>query len=113
MDHHARTIDRHRSPAMKQKTSNEHIVIPVPVERVKLITRWTLEATTWLICLGLLAASAIVAGCAALAWLVSGSETILALGAAGGLLLGLAGVWHLLHRLDRTVHQLKQVPDAA
>ena len=43
----------------------------------------------------------------ALAWLVSGSEIVLALGVAGGLLLGLAGVWHLLRQLDRTVKQLR------
>ncbi len=85
-------------PAMKQKTSNENIVIPVPVERVKLLTRWALEASSWLICLGLLAASAVVAGGAALLC---------------GLLLGLAGVWHLLQRIDRTVTQLKHAPDAA
>lgn len=55
----------------------ENIVIPIKIERVKLWTRWMLEATTWLICLGLLAASAGVAAIAAIAalvWLVSGSE---------------------------------------
>ena len=92
---------------MKEKTTNENIVIPIKIERVKLWSRWTLEATSWLICLGLLAASAAVAACAALAWLVTGSEAILSLGLGGGLLLGLAGVWHLLHRLDRTVQQLR------
>jgi hypothetical protein len=85
----------------------ENIVIPINIARVKLWTRWTLEATTWLICLGLLAASVVVATCAALAWLVSGSETILMIGLGSGLLLGLAGVWHLLRQLDRTVRQLR------
>ncbi len=85
----------------------ENIVIPIKIESVKLWTRWTLEATSWLICLGLLAASAAVAGCAALAWLVSGSEVILTLGLGSGLLLGLAGVWHLMRRLDQTVKQLR------
>ena len=61
----------------------------------------------WLICLGLLAASAAVAGCAALAWMVSGSEGVLTLGLGSGLLLGLAGVWQLLRRLDQTVKQLR------
>lgn len=99
---------------MKQKTTNESIVIPIPVERVKLWIRRTLEAATWLICIGLLAASAVVAGGAALVWLISGSETILALGGAASMLLGLAGVWNLLHRLDRTVHDLKgETPHAA
>lgn len=106
-------MGREASPAMKQKTTNENIVIPVPVERVKLLTRWALEASTWLICLGLLAASAVVAGGAALVWLLSGSEVMLALGGAASMLLGLAGVWHLLQRLDRTVNQLKSAPDAA
>jgi hypothetical protein len=85
----------------------ENIVIPINIERVKLWTRWTLEATSWLICLGLLAASAALAGCAALAWLVTGSEVILTLGLGSSLLLGLAGVWHLLRQLDRAVKQLR------
>ena len=42
----------------------ENIVIPIKIERLKLWTRWTLEATSWLICLGLLAASGAVAGLA-------------------------------------------------
>lgn len=100
--------------AMKENNMNENIVIPIKIERVKLWTRWTLEATTWLICLGLLAASAAVAACAALAWLVSGSEIVLTLGLGGGLLLGLAGVWHLLRRLDQTVKQLRcETPGAS
>ena len=85
----------------------ENIVIPIKIERLKLWTRWTLEATSWLICFGLLAASVVVAGCAALAWLVTGSEVILTLGLGGGLLLGLAGVWHLLRQLDRATKQLQ------
>ena len=90
-------------PAMK-----DNIVIPIKIERLKLWTRRTLEASTWLISLGLLAASVAVAACASLAWLVSGSETILTIGLGGGLLLGLAGVWQLLHRLDQTVKQLRR-----
>jgi hypothetical protein len=31
----------------------------------------------------------------------------LALGVGGGLLLGLAGVWHLLRRFDRVANQLR------
>ena len=85
----------------------ENIVIPIKIERVKLWTRWTLQATSWLICLGLLAASGVVAGCAALAWLVSGSDVILTLGVGGGLLLGLAGVLQLLRLLERAVKQLR------
>lgn len=85
----------------------ENIVIPIKIDRMKAWTRWTLEAASWLICLGLLAASAVVAAGAGLAWLLSGSEAILTLGLCGGLLLGLAGVWHLLRRLDRAVKQLK------
>jgi hypothetical protein len=93
--------------AMNENNTNENIVIPIKIERMKLWARWTLQATTWLICLGLLAASAAVAAIATLAWLVSGSEAILALGVGGGLLLGLAGVWHLLRRLDGVVNQLR------
>ncbi len=89
-------------PAMK-----ENIVIPIKIERVKTWTRRALETATWLICLGLLAASAVVAAFAALAWLVSGSEVILTLGLGSGLLLGLAGVWQLLRKLDLTVNQLR------
>lgn len=91
----------------------ENIVIPIKIERVKLLTYWTLEATTWLICLGLLAASGAVAGVAALVWLISGSEIILTLGLSSGLVLGLAGVWCLLRKLDRTVNQLRQEMPAA
>lgn len=85
----------------------ENIVIPIKIERVKTWTRWTLQATTWLICLGLLAAAAVVTAGAGLLWLLSGSEVILTLGLASGLLLGLAGVWHLLRQLDKTVKQLR------
>ena len=73
---------RDRRPAMK-----ENIVIPIKIERLKLWTRWTLEVTSWLICLGLLAASVAVAGLAALVWLISDSEVILTLGLGSGLLL--------------------------
>jgi hypothetical protein len=93
--------------AMNDNNTNENFVIPIKIERVKLWTQWTLQATIWLICLGLLAASAAVTFSAALAWLVSGSEIVLALGVGGGLLLGLAGVWHLLLRLDLAVKQLR------
>jgi hypothetical protein len=88
----------------------ENIIIPIKIERLKLWTRWTLEAASWLICLGLLAASGAVAGLVALVWLVSGSEVILTLGLGSGLVLGLAGVWHLLRQLDRAVSQLKHTP---
>jgi hypothetical protein len=85
----------------------QNIVIPIKIERVKLWTRWTLEATTWLICFGLLAASGGVAAVSALVWLVSGSEVILTLGIGSGLVLGLAGVWQLLRLLDRAAGQLR------
>ena len=91
----------------------ENIVIPIKIERVKTWTRRALETATWLICLGLLAASAVVAAVAALAWLVSGSEVILTLGLGSSLLLGLAGVWQLLRKLDRTVNQLRPGTPAA
>ncbi|HSP41492.1 MAG TPA: hypothetical protein VLO11_01355 [Luteolibacter sp.] len=92
---------------MKENTTKDKIVIPVQLERLKLWTRRTLETMGWLISLGLLAASAVVAGGAAFAWLIRGSDTLLATGLGGGILLGLAGVWHLLHRLDRAVGQLR------
>ena len=92
---------------MNENNMNENIVIPIKTERLRLWTRWMLEASTWLICLGLLAASVAVAACAALAWLVSGSEIIVTLGLGGALLLGLAGVWHLLHQIDRATRQLR------
>ena len=85
----------------------ENIVIPIKIERVKIWFRRALETATWLICLGLLAASVVVATGAALLWLVSGSQVILALGLGSGLLLGLAGVWQLLRKLDRAIHQLR------
>lgn len=88
--------------AMKQ-----NIVIPIPIERVKICIRWTLEAATWLITLGLLAAGIVAAACAALAWLFSGSAAVLTIGIGGGVLLGLSGVWHLQHLLDRTLKQMR------
>lgn len=89
---------------------NENIVIPIKTCRLKLWTRWMLETTGWLISLGLLAASAAVSVIAAMAWLVSGSNTLLVLGMISGLSLGLAGVWHVLRRLDRAASLLKQAP---
>ena len=86
----------------------ENIVIPIKTEQLKLWIRWTLEATSWLISLGLLAASGAVAGLAALVWIISGSEVILTLGLGSGLVVGLAGVWHLLRQLDRAANQLRQ-----
>jgi hypothetical protein len=89
-------------PAMK-----ENIVIPINIVRVKVWVRRALEAAGWLICLGLLAMSAAVAACGALAWLVSGSGAVLAAGLGCGVLLGLAGVWQLLGRLDLAVKRLR------
>ena len=89
---------------------NENIVIPIKIERVKVWFRRTLEAATWLICLGLLAMSIAVAVCGTLAWLVSGSGTVLAVGLGGGLLLGLAGVTQLLRRIDQTTERLRTAP---
>jgi hypothetical protein len=86
----------------------ENIVIPIKIERLKLWTCWMLEATSWLIGLCLLAASGVVAGIAALVWLISDSEVILTLGLGSGLVLGLAGVWHLLRQLDRAANQLRR-----
>lgn len=97
---------------MKENTKG-NIEIPIKIERLKLWTRWMLEATSWLVCAGLLAASAVVAGIAVLVSLVTGSEIILTLGLGGGLLLGLAGVWHLLRLLDRAVGQLCRKTPAA
>ena len=85
----------------------ENIVIPIKIERVKTWTRWVLEATGWMLCLGLLVTSVAVAGVAALVWLVSGSEGVLTLGVGGSLLLGLTGVWQLMCRLDRAVRHLR------
>lgn len=86
----------------------ENIVIPIRFERVKQVTRWALQTTTWLICLGLCAAGGVMAIMATMAWLVSGSDVLLALGLGGGLLSGLVGVWQLLRLLDRAVIQLRQ-----
>ena len=100
--HHLYTFRRKGPSAMK-----ENIMIPIKIERVKLWTRRMLEVTSWLICFGLLAASVVVATCAVLAWLVSGYEIIFALGFGGSLLLGLTGVWHLLHQIGRAANQLR------
>ena len=88
----------------------ENIVIPIKTEQLQLWSRWTLEAAGWLISLGLLATSTVVATIALLAWLVTGSSTLLVLGILSALSLGLAGVWQLLRRLDRAASQLKHTP---
>lgn len=88
---------------------NENIVIPKEkIEQLKVWFRRVLEAATWAICLGMLGLSAAVAAFGALAWLLSGSETVLAAGLGGGALIGLAGVWQLLHRLDQAAKGLRR-----
>lgn len=94
-------------PSVMKENTKDNMVIPIKIERLKLWTLWTLEATSWLVCLGLLAASAGIACLTGLVWLLSGSEVILTLGLGGGLLLGLAGVWHLLRQLERAANQLR------
>ncbi len=96
---------------MKENTK-DNMVIPIRIERVKQWTRWTLEATSWLVCLGLLAASVGVSAVAALIWLVSGSEVVLVFGLGGGLVLGLAGVWQLLRQVERAARELRQPASA-
>jgi hypothetical protein len=101
--HSSTTMSGESFPAM-----NDNIVIPkVKIEQLKLWLGRALKAATWLICLGLLGLSAAVAGFGALAWLISGSETVLAVGLGGGALIGLAGVWQLLHRLDQAAKELR------
>jgi hypothetical protein len=73
-----------KGPSAAKENTKDNNVIPIKIEWLKLWTRWTLEATSWLVCLGLLAGSAGVAAVAALVWLVSGSEIILTLGLGGG-----------------------------
>ena len=109
--HHPATRPGERRSAMKQNTTK--IVIPVETERLKLWIRRALETATWLVSLGLLAASAAVAVAAGLFWLVWGSESLLAVGLGSGIVLGLAGVWQLLQRLDRAVGQLRHDTSSA
>ncbi len=104
--HPTATLESEGPFAMKEKTK-ENMVIPLKLEQLKLWARWVIEATTWLVCFGLLAASAGVGTAATLSWLVSGSEVILVLGLGGGLMLGLAGIWHLLRQLERVAGQLR------
>lgn len=85
----------------------ENIVIPITIEWIKLWTRRTLETAGWLVCLGLFAASAAVAAFGMLAWLVIGSDSVIVVGLGGGLMLGLAGVWQLLRRIDRAANLLR------
>ncbi len=95
-----------------QENTKDNMVIPIRIEQVKQWIRWTLEATSWLVCLGLLAASVGVSAVAALTWLVSGSEVVLVLGLGGGLALGLAGIWQLLRQVERAASQLRQPASA-
>ena len=93
---------------MNEHTPNKNIVIPIKIERIKLWARCVLEASTWLICLGLLAGSIAVAAIGTLTWLVSGSEIVLSLGLGSSLLMGLSGIWHLLRKLDLTLKQMRR-----
>jgi len=91
----------------------EYIEIPrVKVEQAKVWAGRTLAGAAWLICLGLVGVSGLVALGGMLAWLVLGSETILAAGLFGGLLLGLTGTWQVLRRLDRASKQLCRPAEA-
>ena len=93
---------------MKPFVTQDKIVIPFPLEQAKCWTRRAMETACWLISLGLLAASAGLFAIGVLAWLVTGSELPMVAGFAGALLLGLAGLWQLLHRLDRAARQLRR-----
>jgi hypothetical protein len=93
-----------------RRAMKENIVIPIKIDHLKLWTRRALETAGWLISLGLLAASAAVTATAVLAWLVTGTDALLVAGFTGGLLLGLAGIWQLLRRLDRAAGQLREEP---
>jgi hypothetical protein len=89
------------------------IQIPeVKVEQVKLWAGRTLAGAAWLICLGLVGVSVAVAALGTLAWLVFGSEILLVAGLGGGLVIGLAGTWQVLRRLDRASAALVTVRTA-
>lgn len=93
---------------MKDNIQQDKIVIPVPTEGLK---RWTcrlLETMSWCISFGLLAASVAVAGIAGLVWLIRGGDTLLAIGVGGSIVLALAGVRQLSHRIDRATRQLRR-----
>ena len=76
------------------------------LDRVRVWTGRLLESAAWLLCAGLLVASAVVPVTAAMAWLLSGSGNVLATGVGGGILLGVAGTCLLVVRLDRTARRL-------
>ena len=71
-----------------------------------------LESAAWLLCLGLLAASVLVPVGAALAWLLSGSGSVLATGLGGGIALGTVATWLLVRRLDLAAKRLCQPEQA-
>jgi hypothetical protein len=76
------------------------------LDRVRVWIGRLLETAAWLLCAGLLVASAVVPVTAAMAWLLSGNGSVLASGVVGGIVLGVAGTCLLVVRLDRTARRL-------
>ena len=88
----------------------EDIVIPRKnIERLRIWSAHALDALAWLICLGMLAASAASVVCGSLAWLVFRSGDWLLVGIGGGILLGLAAAWQLVRRLEISARGLKGI----
>ena len=91
-----------RCAAMKE----DIIIRRKHLDRLRVWLGRVMESTAWLLCAGLLVASVLVPVGGALAWLVSGSGSVLATGIAGGIGLGVAGTCLLVQRLDRTAKRL-------
>ena len=66
-----------------------------------------LDATTWLIILGMIGAGLTLAGGGGMFWLVFGNETVLALGLTGGVACCVVGSLALLRRLERSAKRLR------
>lgn len=77
------------------------------LDRIRTWAGRGMESIAWLLCLGLLVVSVLVPAGSALAWLVSGSESLLAAGLLGGIVAGCAGIWLLVRRLDRAARGLR------
>jgi len=84
--------------------------ITITKKTVKRARTWfarALDAAGWLIIIGLVSIGFVTAAGGGLLWLVSGNETVLTLGIAGGVTFCIAGTIALLLRLDRSVKRLR------
>lgn len=84
--------------------------ITITKKTVKRARSWfarALDATGWLIILGMIGVGLATATVAGMIWLLFSAETVLAFGMLVGAIFTIVGSVALLHRLDRSVKRLR------